>query len=155
MSRDAVIVSLSEKYNLSKTSTAKDEAKGIETWSVMEKAGPGVGWLSFSGGAVRRVVETLTATEMASPQTGNFAKDLIAYLKPEMKPYDAGDGALGNRRAAVVIELEETQFRQEGMEVNMSTLKVKFKDVSYQLFCADAAGIGRTDLRISRIRGTE
>jgi len=159
MPRDAVVSGLSERYNLNKASTAKEESRGIETWFAMEKAGRGAGVVSFSKGSVSNVMEMLSQSD--SVEAVNFVQDLFAYIKPEMKPNGADNGASSKRSATVVIELEETHFRKGGDSLDASFLKVRFKDVSYDLIYQDDSKdsqiVGRTGptVKISRNRGTE
>ncbi len=155
MPRDAVVAGLSERYNLNKASTAKDESRGIETWLVTEKAGPGGGWVSFSNGGVRIVMEILTQAD--SQETISLVQDLYAYLKPEMKPYGTDTENSSKRRATVVVELEETHLRKGGKGVDMSSLKVNFKDVSYDILYSQDSLISQTPpvVKIFRTRGAE
>ena len=159
MTRDAVVAGLSERYNLNKASSAKEESKGIETWFVMEKTGRGGGGISFSNGSVRNVFEMLSQSDSA--EAVNFVQDLFAYIKPEMKPNGADNGVSSKRSATVVIELEETHFRKGGDSMDTSFLKVRFKDVSYDVIYQDDSKdsliVGRTGptVKISRSRGTE
>ncbi len=159
MPRDTVVAGLSERYNLNKASSAKEESKGIETWFVMEKAGRGGGVVSFSKGGVSNVMEMLSQSDSA--EAVNFVQDLFAYIKPEMKPNGADNGVSSKRSATVVIELDETHFRKGGDSMDASFLKVRFKDVSYDLIYKDDSKdsllVGRTGptVKISRSRDTE
>jgi hypothetical protein len=155
MPRDAVIAGLSERYNLNKASTAEDESKRIETWLVMERAGPGGGWVSFSNGGVRNVMEILTQADSA--EAVSLVRDLYAYLRPEMKPYGTDTEYSSKRRATLVIQLDETHSRKGGKGVEMSSITFSFRDVSYDLSYSDSSLISQSApvVKIFRRRGTE
>jgi hypothetical protein len=133
-------------------------AQDYDNWVVVSKAGLNYvtekGSVTFSNGKVRETDEFLTETE--SPDTAKFVRDLSADLEQHAKPAANIVGGMASMRVADVaatIEIEENSFLISTGREEHSVIRIKLKDVTFQVSVFESSDSTSPVVKIRRIRG--